>query len=201
MAFKTFAPGVLTSSDLNTFLMRQSVISCTSSTRPVSPNEGMTIYETDTSLYRVYSGTAWEVLSAYGAWTAFTPVLTNWTLGNATHDCRFMRVGRLVVAEYNITWGSTSVFSGGLDLSYPIPALPIFGINLRQPQGWVRGYDLSIVTPYPGQASRLDSNRWAPGSFNVAATHATLDSWNATTPTTWVSGDTFQAEIIYEAGS
>jgi hypothetical protein len=29
MAFKTFAPGVLTSSDVNTFLMRQAVITCT----------------------------------------------------------------------------------------------------------------------------------------------------------------------------
>jgi hypothetical protein len=59
MAFKTFAPGVLTSSDVNTFLMRQSVITCTAATRPASPNEGMLIYETDTDLFKVYSGTAW----------------------------------------------------------------------------------------------------------------------------------------------
>jgi hypothetical protein len=60
MAFKTFAPGVLTSSDVNTFLMRQAVIVCTSSTRPASPNEGMTIYETDTDRHAFYTGTAWR---------------------------------------------------------------------------------------------------------------------------------------------
>ena len=64
MAFKTFSPGVLTSSDVNTFLMRQSVITCTAATRPASPNEGMLIYETDTDAFAWYNGTSWFDLSA-----------------------------------------------------------------------------------------------------------------------------------------
>jgi hypothetical protein len=61
MAFKTFTAGeILTASDVNTYLMKQSVITCTSGTRPSSPTEGMIIYETDTDMVRVYSGAAWQ---------------------------------------------------------------------------------------------------------------------------------------------
>lgn len=61
MAFKTFsALDVLTAADVNTYLMKQAVIVCTSGTRPAAPVEGMTIYETDTGCMRVHSGSAWR---------------------------------------------------------------------------------------------------------------------------------------------
>lgn len=64
MAFKTFTAGsVLTAADVNDYLMEQVVITCTSGTRPGSPNEGMTIYETDTDYIQVYSGSAWRVVA------------------------------------------------------------------------------------------------------------------------------------------
>lgn len=63
MAFKTFNAGdVLPASDVNTYLMKQAVIVCTSGTRPSSPVEGMTIYETDTDIHRVYNGASWVLL-------------------------------------------------------------------------------------------------------------------------------------------
>lgn len=64
MAFKTFTAGsVLTAADVNDYLMEQAVITCTSGTRPSSPNEGMTIYETDTDYIRVYDGATWQVIA------------------------------------------------------------------------------------------------------------------------------------------
>lgn len=61
MAFKTFVDGnVLDAADLNDYLMEQAVIACTSATRPSSPNEGMTIVETDTDRMLVYDGSAWQ---------------------------------------------------------------------------------------------------------------------------------------------
>lgn len=60
MAFKTWSVGdVLTAADVNTYLGKQSVIVCTSGTRPSAPVEGMMIYETDTDVIRVYSGSGW----------------------------------------------------------------------------------------------------------------------------------------------
>ncbi|MGW3809076.1 hypothetical protein [Micromonospora sp. NPDC005113] len=52
----------MTASDVNTYLMKQAVITCTSGARPTSPVEGMTIYETDTDTLLGYSGSAWVVL-------------------------------------------------------------------------------------------------------------------------------------------
>lgn len=65
MGFKTWASGdVLTAADTNDYLMEQAVIACTSGTRPGSPNEGMTIFETDTDRLLIYSGSAWVRMGA-----------------------------------------------------------------------------------------------------------------------------------------
>lgn len=90
MAFKTFTAGaVLTASDVNTYLAKQAVIVCTSTTRPSSPPEGMVIYETDTDKVLTYT-------------TATTGWVPPWNLpwgyvGAAT-----------VTASQNLTAGSTS---------------------------------------------------------------------------------------------
>ena len=55
---KTFTAGsVLTSADVNSFLMAQCVIAAQSTDRPTSPQVGMTIYETDTKRLMVYNTT------------------------------------------------------------------------------------------------------------------------------------------------
>jgi hypothetical protein len=60
MGYKLWGSGeLLTSSDLNNYLSKQAVIVCTSGTRPASPPEGMTVYETDTNLLMCYNGAAW----------------------------------------------------------------------------------------------------------------------------------------------
>lgn len=66
MPFKVFASGaVLTAADVNDYMAEQAVITCTSTTRP-TPQEGMTIYETDTDRLLVYNGVGWRG----GAWNA-----------------------------------------------------------------------------------------------------------------------------------
>lgn len=58
--FKDFTSAVLSSADVDSYLMAQAVIQCTSSTRPSSPHEGMVIAETNTGRYAVYTGSAWQ---------------------------------------------------------------------------------------------------------------------------------------------
>jgi hypothetical protein len=63
MPFKVFVNNTtLPDTDLNDYLMEQAVIRCTSGTRPSSPNDGMTIYETDTGMHRYYraASTDWR---------------------------------------------------------------------------------------------------------------------------------------------
>jgi hypothetical protein len=60
MPYKTFTAGeILTAADVMTYLMNQTVIVCTSGTRPSSPAEGRTIYETDTDRLMIYDGSGW----------------------------------------------------------------------------------------------------------------------------------------------
>ena len=86
MAFKTFTAGeVLTASDVNTYLAKQSRIVCTSGTRPGSPVEGMTIYETDLNRIMGYDGTAWQI-------EGFLPALV--TVQKATATSRSSTIAR-----------------------------------------------------------------------------------------------------------
>lgn len=82
MAFKTFvANDVLTASEVNTYLMKQTVIVCTSSTRPASPVEGMVIFETDTNKLTAYDGSGWNITYVS---LAESQTLTNKTLTSPT---------------------------------------------------------------------------------------------------------------------
>lgn len=60
MPFKDFNAGeVLSSADVDLYLMGQAVIRCTSGTRPASPAAGWHIWETDTKRMLWYSGSVW----------------------------------------------------------------------------------------------------------------------------------------------
>ncbi|GAA4221562.1 hypothetical protein FHR32_005137 [Streptosporangium album] len=59
MPFKDFTTEILTSADVDLYLMSQVIIRCTSSTRPTLPAQGWHIYETDTNQFLVYNGSTW----------------------------------------------------------------------------------------------------------------------------------------------
>jgi len=63
MPFKDFGIEEARSSDINTYLMNQMVITCTSTTRP-SPVNGMRIWQTDTLTGFVYESSAWRLIRA-----------------------------------------------------------------------------------------------------------------------------------------
>ena len=204
MAFKTFAPGVLTSSDVNTFLMRQAVITCTSSTRPASPNEGMTIYETDTDLYQTWSGSAWTPLISSGTWQSWTPTIssygagTDWALGNATVAGGFLRVGKGVIGWQEITFGSTSTFGTKFLAARTPTTQKNYGIS-NTPIGVPSVFDVSIGTRYAGVALAV-SNTTQTSLFVTAAsgTYATWAGITSTVPFTWAAGDQIHTHFYYE---
>ncbi len=68
MAYKVFSNGsVLNASDLNDYLMKQSVMVFSNSTARssalTSPTEGMMTYLEDTNRFQYYNGTSWQDLS------------------------------------------------------------------------------------------------------------------------------------------
>lgn len=68
MSYKVFTNGsVLNASDINDFLMKQSVMAFSNTTTRASaltaPSEGMLTYLEDTNRFQFYNGTAWQDLS------------------------------------------------------------------------------------------------------------------------------------------
>jgi hypothetical protein len=210
MPFKTFTAGVLTSSEVNTYLMQQAIIVCTSTTRPSLPTEGMTIYETDTDTYRTYSGSAWEVMLKSGAWITYTPTIgnagggTNWALGNGTAAGAYQQIGRLTIGWAQVTWGSTSTFgTNDLLISGPLTSSTRAGIEWTVAQVHCR--DVSTVNAYDGYGWMSSATTSiVPGVFATSdgrGNFATNESIINTRPFTWASGDYLTLQFTYEAAS
>lgn len=85
MPFKDFTTEILTSADVDLYLMSQVIIRCTSSTRPASPALGWHIYETDTLRFKVYNGSTWVDEGREGKYAAKSYVnsSTNISTGNS----------------------------------------------------------------------------------------------------------------------
>jgi hypothetical protein len=188
MAFKTFAPGVLTSSDVNTFLMRQSVIVCTAATRPSSPNEGMVIYETDTDLFQFWNGSAFKPMVT-NVRTAYTPTVggTGWALGNGTSTGFFSQYGNLVFFTATVVFGSTSTFGGG-------PGGLEVGLPIARASGNIefagRFVDTSIAGQFFGQGIAATSTSVCEmNAINSTFANGRIESVINTKPFTWANGD------------
>lgn len=203
MPIKTFAPGVLTSSDVNTYLMRQAVITCTSTTRPSAPVDGMTIFETNTEFFRVWDGSAWQVVVETGTWDNYTPTIlstgagTDWALGNATVTGQYVRIGRFVAGNAQIVFGNTSVFgTKALLLSVPLDMRTVTTTNAVM--GIARYNDTSAGSPYVGGLGYHSATYVALFAHSVSATFGLFDGVVATTPFTWANTDTISVNFYYE---
>jgi hypothetical protein len=127
-------------------LLQQSTISCTSSSRPASPPDGMRIYETDTKLFRSYSSalSLWLVEGASGVFT-YTPTLTATTTspnlgsGSVVRGKYTRGAGGMVHVAWRIAFGTTGTASGTGQylVSLPIAAAVDFGGS--DPEWWGQG--------------------------------------------------------------
>lgn len=209
MAFKIFAGGAtLPAADLNDYLMEQSIIVCTSGTRPSSPAEGWTIYETDTDLYKMYSGSAWVTLVQPGAWTTYTPVVKGSLSGVATagltgsSTSRYCRVGRM------IAWHGLAQFSAAPSLTLDGAFYIDLPVTADATVGWTigasQGYDNSGNVGVQGHAYLVSSTVMA--LLYIAGTGPTGAITNyscktAETPWTWATNDNVTWSVVYQAAS
>lgn len=149
---------VLTSTDMN-IVGRQSIAVVTSVTRPASPVEGQTIYETDTDKFVAYDGAAWVEILQVGAWTTFTPTLTqNGAKSTSTNSFAYTRVGgRCIDVDGQITCTQAGTAGNKITLSLPVTAA----------SRYVNGTPL-------GSAIFLDGSAWRSGSavFDTTTTVA-----------------------------
>ena len=155
--------------------------------------EGQFAYLEDTNATQYYDGAAWQSVGG-GAWTAYTPTLTNATLGNGTLTGSYIQIGKLVVGRVTFTLGSTSSLTGvGLTISLPITpviAQALSGNTMIEDTG---------SQFYWGNCLPDTTARFTPTVYNVSATYATINGLTTTIPMTWTNTDVLRVNFFYEA--
>lgn len=168
----------------------------------------MTIYETDTDRYKTYSGSAWEDGLKSGEWVTYTPTIssagtgTDWSLGNGTVQGRYQRVGRLIVGQASVVFGSTSVF-GTKDLVVIAPVAFDARATDTQAIGVCNATDDSLGNGYPGLLlqTQSTSTQMRPAVSATAGSYTTRESITSTVPFSWTNGDKLTLLFAYEAAS
>jgi len=203
MPFKTFTAGTLaTASDVNTYLMKQAVMTFADATARdaalTAPNEGMVVYLTASDHFQVYNGSAWVTFDI--TWNAWTPTLTNLTQGTgATLSAFYARIGKTIVAQVYATMGTSPTVGGQFSISLPVD---IANANRSGSIGTCVMRDAGGAVSYLGSVLATSS---APSvarmqTIGTAGATATLSSQSAANPFTWNlnSGNYFQFTIMYQ---
>lgn len=133
-----------------------------------------------------------ELAPFFSAWTAYPPVWTNLTVGNATNTGRYVQVGKLVIYQGQLTWGSTtSATASNTTVSLPVTAKSTSGISFAG-SGYINdaGTRFYSVTCY--QASTTTMIFIHSGDVGTGIV-------TGTAPQTWASTDILSWQVVYEA--
>lgn len=136
--------------------------------------------------------------SSGATWAAFTPTLTNLTIGNGTVTARYAQSGKVVDFYVKIVLGSTS--SVGTE---PRVTWPVAPANTTAAQNALINYvfEDSGLSRYFGASDPI-TNSTVEFRFvvnNSSATYVTSTQITSSIPITWGTGDTFYAMGTYEA--
>lgn len=132
------------------------------------------------------------------AWTAFTPTWTNITIGNGTSECAYIKRGRLVVARFKLTFGSTTVIT-----STPQPGLPVTAAAAASlAQADLAVYrDVSASSNFFGIIHMASTTVVQFSQLGRASATDAFASISATVPFTWATGDIMGGTVTYEAAA
>jgi hypothetical protein len=170
------------------------VIICTSTTRPASPFEGQTIYETDTDLSLTWSGSAWVQTGSIGAWTTFSPTLTqSVTVTKTDSYCKWTRYGRTIHATTFVSATASGTTANPVTLSLPVTAAAPLGTRI----GSCHIYDASTGVRYTGMAEL----RSGGSSVGFVGDWSAGDAWGSIPNLPVGSTDQIGYSVTYEAAS
>jgi hypothetical protein len=188
----------LDASDVNTFLMDQSVMTFADSTARTTaiptPVQGMLTYLEDSNTYESYNGSAYVTVADGSGWTTFVPTLIGVTVGNGTFNyAKFKTIGKTVNIGINFQFGSTSAVTGDIQIEVPTAisrtanrTAPVISAIFRDDTPSV----FSIASCFPSTTS---SRRIILRATNAAGTYLSSTTASSTIPFTWTTGD----EILF----
>lgn len=194
-------------------LLQQTIVKCTSGTRPSSPVQGQHIYETDTGDERIWDGSAWisfagakvNINSATGQLTAST---TNPNLGSSTgflSQTQWIRLpGNFIYLIWCFGWGATGATAGSGQYSINLPVNAVGANGTGMPEaagsGMLRDNSAGVVrgcTTYISGSNLAQATGHTPNSASSNNAAFIGDA----TPWVWAAQDYYAGTILYRASS
>jgi hypothetical protein len=131
------------------------------------------------------------------AWTSYTPIYTNLTVGNGSSNARYKQFGKTVFLKHNFSFGSTSSISGNVTLTLPITAdtnatMPITMVGLTDADG-----SYSIGHAWLNSSTTMQI--WGIQSTGGNGTRLAWSGLSSTFPHTWATSDQINFFFVYEA--
>lgn len=133
-------------------------------------------------------------LNAIGTWTAYTPTLSNLTLGTgATSSHRYTQINKLVVFRSKIVLGTGGSMGGVFSYDLPVTAYATHtvtaAVNLIDSGG----------AYYPGNVSNITTTAVEIYAQVASGTYTSMSQVTTGVPFTWSSGDIITIVGAYEA--
>jgi hypothetical protein len=206
LGFKDFLAGsVLTAADTNGYMASQTnMVFATAAARDAAitaPQEGMIAVLKDSDGVFMYNGTAWIQDSGIAPYTAFTPTLGGWTLGNGTFVTEYKVLGKMVHYYGRFTFGSTSAVGASGNFTITLPETSAFGVESIQ-TGVGQFRDLSTAINVIGQTGMQSTSVMAVQWANVDVVTSSVNRlpWHTglSVPFTFATGDFVSWDIVYE---
>lgn len=132
------------------------------------------------------------------AWQAWTPTLTNLTLGNGTQVATYTQIGKTVVGRWSFTLGTTSTVGTGPTFSLPVAATANAANNGIMQIGVAYFLD-SGVTNYIGSLQLATTTTGLLTITQAGSTYVQLGGVTASVPFAFGNLDQIVAEFFYEA--
>jgi hypothetical protein len=135
-----------------------------------------------------------------GAWYDYTPTLTNVTIGNGTVSARYSVIGKTLFYEGKLTRGSTTSFSGGVNISLP-KTISTTNKSNECPIGIGTALDSGNAVYYAPPIYGGSATSFYIVAAKADTTYTTISSSgavNATVPFTWGTGDIYTWSITTE---
>ena len=203
--YKDFTAGaVLTAADLEDYTQNQSVMRFASSAARDSAlttvkTEGMLSYQTDNNDLDIYNGSTFSTLiaPAHGAWTAWTPTVTQGASVSGSSASYYIRIGRLIIASLYFAPSSSGTATNAIVISLPVTARGGTTVVYAGPMITVE--DTSAASRWAGPALMVSTTTFKIQDMNSTGSSSYLGSNSFTAAIT--TGDFIYGQLMYEAAA
>lgn len=130
------------------------------------------------------------------AWQSWTPTGTNFTIGNGTYACAYIKIGKTVICRFKVTLGNTS--SMGSDPTFTLPLTASAASSAGHLIGNLYVED-SGTAAYYGVIRITSTTTFALNIQSAGATYVAAAGINSTSPFTWTTNDFVAGYFVYEA--